>query len=81
MATTESEAPAERMAVLEIKDEPGKASIIDCALLEGSSAGTLDAYRCEVREVDSGKWVRRGRAAGRGRTAPFNGLARYSMLS
>jgi len=51
IAKTESEAPAERMAVLEIRDEPGRASMIDWAFLAGSSAGTLDAYRWEVREV------------------------------
>lgn len=35
----------------------------------GSSAGTLDAYLCEVREVWSGGSVRRG-MAGRSRAAP-----------
>ncbi len=58
------------MAVLEMRDEPGRASMIDCALLEGSSAGTLDAYRCDVRDVDSGERVRRGSDAGRSRAAP-----------
>ena len=69
IAKAESEAPTDKMAVLEIKEEPGRASIIDCAFFDGSSAGTLDAYRLEVRVVDSGWRVRMGRA-GRSRAAP-----------
>ena len=59
------------MAVLEIREEPGKASMIDWAFLEGSSAGTLEAFRCDVRDVERGR-VRRGRA-GRSRAAPSMG--------
>ena len=57
------------MAVLEIKEEPGRASIIDCAFFDGSSVGRFEAYRLEVREVESGGRVRMGRA-GRSRAAP-----------
>ena len=60
------------MAVLEINDEPGRASMIDCAFLAGSSAGTLEAYLCEVRDVERAGMVRRGRA-GRSRVAPSIG--------
>ena len=37
------EAPADRMAVLEIRLEPGRESISDCAFFAGGSFGTLDA--------------------------------------
>ncbi len=39
----ESPAVAERIAVLEIREDPGKESMMDCAFLAGSSAGTLEA--------------------------------------
>ena len=58
------------MAVLEIREEPGRASMIDCAFFDGSSVGTLDAYRLEVRLVESGGRVRMGRA-GRSRAEPI----------
>lgn len=69
MAKAESEAPTDKMAVLEIKEEPGRASMIDCAFFDGSCVGTLDAYRLEVRVVESEGRVRIG-IAGRSRAAP-----------
>ncbi len=69
IAKAEREAPTDKMAVLEIKEEPGRASTIDCAFFDGSSVGTLEAYRLEVRVVESGGRARMGRA-GRSRAAP-----------
>ena len=40
-------APAERIAVFDIKLLPGRESMIDCALLFGSSVGTFEALRVE----------------------------------
>src|ERR1700733_7534995 len=57
------------MAVLEISELPGKASIIDWAFFLGSSAGTLEAFRAEMICV-----VRAGRfrigSVGRRRAVP-----------
>lgn len=50
MAKMDRPAPAERMAVFETMEFPGNESIIDWAAFFGSSAGTLDANRVEVRE-------------------------------
>ena len=69
MAKAEREAPTDKMAVLDINEEPGRASMIDCAFFAGSSAGTLDAYRFEMSVEESGGRVRMGRA-GRGRAMP-----------
>ena len=44
--------------------------MIDCAFFDGSSVGTLDAYRLEVRVVESGWRVPMG-SAGRSRPTPF----------
>lgn len=70
MAQIEAPAPAERIAVLEISDEPGKASINACAFFAGSSAGTLEACRVDVRVVAKGgrtwEWM-----AGRSLAAPI----------
>lgn len=38
MAQAEIPAPEERMAVLEMRDEPGRASMMDWARLEGSTS-------------------------------------------
>lgn len=57
------------MAVLEIKELPGKESRIDAAFFFGSSAGTEDADRELVTEVKAGR-VRRGRAGRRRADAP-----------
>ena len=69
MAQIETPVPADRRAVFDMSELPGRASIIDCAFFFGSSAGTLDACRVEVRCV-----VRIGRlrigALGRRRVAP-----------
>ena len=69
IAKAESEAPTDKMAVFDINEEPGRASIIDCAFFDGSSAGTLDAYRLEMRVEESGGRVRMGKA-GRSRAVP-----------
>ena len=69
MAYTAREAPPERMAVLDIKDEPGRASMIDCAFFAGDSCGTLEAYRRGRIGVESGA-SDRGEKAGRNRAAP-----------
>ncbi len=60
-------AAEDRMAVLEMSEFPGKASMMDCALVLGSS-GTLDAGRVVVREVRAGSV--RGGTEGRRRAAP-----------
>lgn len=52
MAQIETPVPAERMAVLETSEFPGSESTIDCAFLLGSSDGTFDARRVEVRIVE-----------------------------
>lgn len=46
------------MAVLEMRELPGKESRIDSAFLAGSSVGTLDAFREEVRVVERAGRVR-----------------------
>lgn len=56
------------MAVLEISELPGMASMIDWALALGSSVGTFDAGRTVVREVRAGR--DRGAMEGRRRAAP-----------
>lgn len=56
------------MAVLEISELPGMASMMDWALALGSSVGTLDAGRTVVREVRAGR--DRGAMEGRRRAAP-----------
>ena len=48
IAYIDTPVPADRMAVLEISELPGKASIIDWAFFLGSSAGTLEAFRAEM---------------------------------
>jgi hypothetical protein len=51
IAAIERPAPAERIAVLDARDEPGSESRIDCALFFGSSAGKFDADRVVVSEL------------------------------
>ena len=51
MAQMETPVPAERIAVLETSELPGRASMMDWAFLEGSSAGVEEACRVERREV------------------------------
>ena len=70
MAKAEREAPTDKIAVLDIKEEPGRASMMDCAFFDGSSVGTLDAYRLEIRVVESGWRVPMG-SVGRSRPTPF----------
>ena len=57
----------DRMAVLEIKELPGRASMRDCALVLGSGCcwGTLDDDREVVRVVNAGS--ARGATEGRRR--------------
>lgn len=69
MAHIETPAPAESMAVLETSEFPGNESTIACARLLGSSDGTLDANRAELRETDAVGSVR-GMMEGRSRQAP-----------
>ncbi len=69
MAKTDAPAPAERMAVFEIKELPGRESRMDWAFLAGSSAGTLEAGRLLVSVVAREGRVRAGRA-GRSREVP-----------
>ncbi len=69
MAKTDAPAPAERMAVLEIKELPGRESRMDWAFLAGSSAGTLEAGRVVMRVVAREGRVRAERA-GRSRDVP-----------
>lgn len=52
MPKTERPAPADSIAVLDIKLLPGRESSIDWARFFGSSAGKLDACLSEVREVN-----------------------------
>ena len=70
MAQIETPAPAERIAVLEINDEPGRASMMDWAFFSGASAGTLDAWRFDMRVVAIGGRLRAG-TIGRTRAAPL----------
>ena len=65
----ETPVPAERIAVFEINELPGRASIIDCAFFFGSSVGTLEACRVDVKCVVSAGRLRIG-ALGRSRVAP-----------
>jgi hypothetical protein len=51
-------APADKMAVLETRLLPGRESRIDSAFFLGSSEGTLEADRVDVREVNTGRVVR-----------------------
>ena len=51
IAAIERPAPAERIAVLDARDEPGSESRIDCALFLGSSTGKFDADRVIVSEL------------------------------
>jgi len=69
MAHTDTPVPADRMAVFEIKELPGRASMIDCAFFLGSSAGTLEAYRMDVSGVVSVGKIR-GERVGRSFVAP-----------
>ena len=69
MAKVDRPAPAERIAVLEIKELPGRESRMDWAFLAGSSAGTLEAGRVVVRVVAREGMVRAGKAE-RNREAP-----------
>lgn len=63
MAQMLTPAPVERMAVLEMREEPGRASMIDWAFLAGSSVGTGGVEE-EAWRAWSWWWVllRRGRA-------------------
>lgn len=56
------------MADLEMSEFPGRASMMDCALVLAGSSGTLDAGRAVVREVKAGSV--RGATEGRRRAAP-----------
>jgi hypothetical protein len=67
MAAMEIPAAAERVAVLETRELPGTAFRIDWAFLAGSSVGTLEAARVEVRAVTAGT---RAAIVGRRRAAP-----------
>ena len=69
MAQIETPVPAERMAVLETSEFPGSESTIDCALLLGSSDGTFDAQRIELKVIDGAGMVR-GSLEGRNGRAP-----------
>lgn len=65
MAQIEIPVPAERMAVLEMRELPGSESMIDCALLLGSSEGTFEANRAWLRvieEVGSARAMVEGRS-------------------
>ena len=82
MAQTEREAPAERMAVLERRDVPGKESRMERARLEGSmlvevEEGVFEAWRWGellllVREIEAVGRAR-GMVEGRSRLAPVGG--------
>lgn len=65
MAQTERPVPADRMAVLETREEPGRASMMAWAFLEGSSVGVEEACRVGRREVVLGRarGTREGRSA------------------
>lgn len=67
MAQVEIPAPADRMAVLEMSELPGRASMIDCAFFFGSSTGVVDCWRLRVRGTAGRE---RGRADGRSLAAP-----------
>lgn len=71
MAQIETPVPADRMAVLETSEFPGRESTIDWALLLGSSVGRLDAWRdgLRFRQAEEVGRVRMGR--GRSRAAPW----------
>ncbi len=69
MAQIETPVPADRRAVFDIRELPGRASMIDCAFFFGSSAGTLEACRIEVRYGARTGRFRIG-ALGRRRVAP-----------
>jgi hypothetical protein len=57
MAATDKPAPAERIAVFDIRLLPGRESRIDCASFFGS-CGTLDAGRTEHDAIDTAGAVR-----------------------
>lgn len=65
MAQMERPVPADRMAVLETGELPGRASMMDWAFFEGSSVGVEEAWRVERREVVLGRarGMREGRSA------------------
>lgn len=67
MAAMDRPAAADRVAVLETSELPGTASRIDWAFFWGSSAGTLEAARVEVRAETAGT---RAAMVGRSRAAP-----------
>lgn len=69
MAQIPTPVPAERMAVLEMRELPGSESTIDCAFLLGSSEGTFDAKRAGLRAIEVAGRVR-GRTEGRNWRAP-----------
>lgn len=69
MAKTDSPAPDDNIAVFDIKELPGNESRIDLAFLVGSSAGTFEACRVEVRVAGKSAGTRRG-MVGRSRTVP-----------
>ena len=71
IAQIDNPAPDERMAVFEMSELPGRASMIDWAFFLGSSAGTLEALRHDVTEVRAGR-VRMG-SVGRNLAAPTSG--------
>ena len=71
IAQIDNPAPDERMAVFEMSELPGRASTIDWAFFLGSSAGTVEALRLELRAVKAGR-VRMG-SVGRSLAAPASG--------
>ena len=71
MAQIETPVPADRMAVFETREFPGRESTIDWALLLGSSEGRLEAGRVGLRLRQTEEVGRvRGMGRGRSRAAP-----------
>lgn len=79
MAQIPRPVPAERIAVFETSELPGSESTIACALLLGSSEGTLDANRAELRMIDVAGRVR-GRTEGRNWRAPVSFCQRLFII-
>ena len=74
IAAIDRPAPAERIAVLDAREEPGSDSRIDCALFLGSSVGTgtFEADLVDVRELGIAGRICVLGSTGRRRAAPMS---------
>ena len=73
MAAIERPAPPERRAILEVRDWPGRESMMLLAVFLGSVEGTLLSWRRAVREVEIAGTVVRAGIEGRSLAAPGAG--------